>query len=164
LYKNDVNDKSTNIPGVPQHILTLDGFIIPLSIKDGIACLYIHLYKDHEWDTLEIQWDPSVLEDEQCGEAPELESLFDEIGDYKNRVVIVQHLAYLQRQDSYILDDVIDHCDLDAQVSQRHHAPDKPTFYDAHQTELDVPPKDSLPGLTPSGPKDITKRDPDYYM
>jgi hypothetical protein len=32
-YKNDVNDKSINVPGGLQCILTLDGYIIPLCIK-----------------------------------------------------------------------------------------------------------------------------------
>jgi hypothetical protein len=36
-YKNDVNDKSINVPGGLQRILTLDGYIIPLCIKDGLA-------------------------------------------------------------------------------------------------------------------------------
>jgi hypothetical protein len=44
-----------------------------------------------------LEWDPSVLDhgfkdDEQWGEVPELDSSFDEVGDYKHRV-IVQHMA-----------------------------------------------------------------------
>jgi hypothetical protein len=102
-YKNDVNDKSVNIPGGLQCIQTLDGYIIPLSIKDGLACLSIRPYMDHERNNLphfiltsEIEWDPSVLdhdfkEDEQWGVVPEIESSFDEFGDYKH-CVIAQHL------------------------------------------------------------------------
>jgi hypothetical protein len=103
-YKNDVNDKSIHVPGGLQRIQTLDGYIVPLCIKDGLAHL-IHPYTDHEWDNLphgiltsELEWDPSVLDcdfnkDEQLGEVPDLDSSFDEFGDYKHRV-IVQHLAY----------------------------------------------------------------------
>jgi hypothetical protein len=40
-YKNDVNDKSINVPGGLQRILTLDGYIIPLCSKDGSAHLSI---------------------------------------------------------------------------------------------------------------------------
>jgi hypothetical protein len=47
-YKNDVNDKSINVPGGLQRILTLDGYIIPLCIKDGLARLSIRPYTDHE--------------------------------------------------------------------------------------------------------------------
>jgi hypothetical protein len=84
-YKNDVNDKSVTIPGGLQPIQTMDGYIIPLSIKDGLARLSIRPHTDHEWDSLphviltsEIE---SVLvhdfkEDEQWGEVPEIESSF----------------------------------------------------------------------------------------
>jgi hypothetical protein len=51
-YKNDVSDKSIHVPGGLQRIQTLDGYIIPLSIKDGLACLSIRPYTDHEWDNL----------------------------------------------------------------------------------------------------------------
>jgi hypothetical protein len=68
-YKNDINDKSINVPGDLQCILILDGYIIPLCIKDGLAHLSIHPYTDHEWDNLphvtltsEVEWDPSVLD------------------------------------------------------------------------------------------------------
>jgi hypothetical protein len=40
-YKNDVNDKSIHVPGGLQRIQTLDGYIIPLSIQDGLTCLKI---------------------------------------------------------------------------------------------------------------------------
>jgi hypothetical protein len=60
--------------------------------------------------------DSSVLEhdlkeDEQWGEVPELDSSFDDVDDYKHRV-IVQHLAYFHRQDGNLIDDVIDQCHL----------------------------------------------------
>jgi hypothetical protein len=99
-----VNDKSINVPGGLQRIQTLDGYIILLSIKDGLVRLSIRPYTDHEWDNLphviltsQLEWDPSVLdhnfkEDEQWGEVPELNSSFDDYGDYKHRVV-VQHIS-----------------------------------------------------------------------
>jgi hypothetical protein len=68
-YKNDVNDKSMHVPGGLQRIKTLDGYIIPLIVKDGLARLDIRPYTDHEFDTLphffltsEIEWDPTVLD------------------------------------------------------------------------------------------------------
>jgi hypothetical protein len=67
--KNNINDKSINVPGDLQCIQTLDGYIIPLSIKDGLACLSIRPYTDHEFDNLPhviltsgLDWDPSVLD------------------------------------------------------------------------------------------------------
>jgi uncharacterized membrane protein len=65
-YKNDVNDKTILVPSGLQRIQTLDGYIIPLSIQDGLTCLNIHPYTDQEFDTLphviltsELEWDPS---------------------------------------------------------------------------------------------------------
>jgi hypothetical protein len=43
-YKTEVNDKSINVP--LQQIQTLDGCIIPLTIKDGLARLSIRPYTD----------------------------------------------------------------------------------------------------------------------
>ena len=70
-YKNDVNDKSIRVPGGLQRIVTLDGYIIPLTIKDGLTRLDIRPHTDHEFDTLphvfltsEIEWDPTVLDHE----------------------------------------------------------------------------------------------------
>jgi hypothetical protein len=86
-----------------------------------------------------------------------MDSSFDEVGDCRHRV-IVQHLAYFHRQDGDLIDDVIDQCVLDAQTSQ---VPHEPVFYDAHETELAIP-EGIPPALTSPGPKDISKRDPDY--
>jgi hypothetical protein len=76
-YKNDVNDKSFLVPGGLQCIQTLDRYIIPLSIQDGLTRLNIRPYTDQEFDTLhpKLKWDPSVLdhtfkEEKQWGEAP----------------------------------------------------------------------------------------------
>jgi hypothetical protein len=46
-YKNDINDKSLHVPGGLQHITTLEGIIIPLAIKDGLARLDTCPHTDH---------------------------------------------------------------------------------------------------------------------
>jgi hypothetical protein len=155
-----------------QRIQTLDGYIIPLSIKDGLARLSIHPYTDDEWDNLphviltsEIEWDPSVLdndhrEDEQWGEVPEMESPFDEFGDYKH-CVIAQHLAYFQRQDGNHLDDIIAQCVFDAQCTE---PLQEIVFYDAHEAEITMPHEGNHPEPTPIGPKVTSKREPDYHQ
>ena len=51
-YKNDVNDKSIHVPGGLQRIVTLEGYVIPLTIKDGLARLDLRPHTDHEFDTL----------------------------------------------------------------------------------------------------------------
>jgi hypothetical protein len=103
-YKNDVNDKSINVPGSLQCIQTLNGYIIPLSIKDSLSHLGIQPHTDHQWDKLpqviltsELELDPSLLyhefkEDEQWGEVTAINTSFDEVG-YCRHGVIVQHLA-----------------------------------------------------------------------
>jgi hypothetical protein len=94
-----------------------------------------------------LEWD-----NEQWGEVPELDSSFDEVGDYKHRV-IVQHLAYFHRQDVNLIDDVIDLCVLDAQTP---HVPHEPVFYDALETELAIL-EGIPPAPAPSGPMVISK-------
>jgi hypothetical protein len=51
-YKNAENDESIHVPGGLQRIKTLNGYIIPLIVKDGLARLDIRPYTDHEFDTL----------------------------------------------------------------------------------------------------------------
>jgi hypothetical protein len=68
-YKNDVNDKSVHVPGGLQRITTLEEYIIPLTIKDGLVRLDIRTHTNHEFATLphvfltsEMEWDPTVLD------------------------------------------------------------------------------------------------------
>jgi hypothetical protein len=63
------NDKSINVPGGLQRIQTLDGYINPLTIKDGLTRLSIRPYTDKEWEDLphvnltsQVEWYPSVLD------------------------------------------------------------------------------------------------------
>jgi hypothetical protein len=97
-YKSDVNNKSIHVPGGLQCIQTLDGYIIPLCIHDGLTRLKIRPYTDQEFETLphvtltaELEWDPSVIdhefkEDESWGDSPTILSSFDEVGNFKQRV------------------------------------------------------------------------------
>ena len=68
-YKNDVNDKSIKVAGGLQHILTNDGYVIPISIRDGLPYVALHPFTDEEWDSLphviltgDANWDPGVLD------------------------------------------------------------------------------------------------------
>jgi hypothetical protein len=135
-YKNDVNDKSLHVPGGLQRITTLEGYIIPLTIKDGLSRLDIRPRTDHEFDTLphvfltsELEWDPTVLDHQyhdssewgdEAASAPGTSTLhnsrYDEFGQYRQRV-LVNHLLYFSRQDGTTLDDNIDQCILTAHQS-----------------------------------------------
>ena len=125
-YKNDVNDKSFHVPGGLQRSKSLEGYIIPLLVKDGLARLEIRPYTDAEFDTLphvfltsELDWDPTVLDhnipqDGQWEEDVEnidstISQNFDEFGDYRHRVT-VNHHAYYTRHHDDSNEDIIDQC------------------------------------------------------
>jgi hypothetical protein len=62
---NDVNDKSIHIPGGLQRIQTVDGYVFPLSIQDGLPYLGMRPYTDVEYESLphviltsDVDWDP----------------------------------------------------------------------------------------------------------
>jgi hypothetical protein len=143
-YKNDVNDKS--ILGL-QLIQTLDGYVIPLSVQDGLTRLNIHPYTDQEFETLphviltsELEWDPSVLdhefkEDEQWGEAPTINTQFDEVSDYK-QCIILHHNSYFECQDGTTTDDTIDQCIYAPHMSSATMEHEGNLFYDVLQSEI----------------------------
>jgi hypothetical protein len=60
---------SIHVPGGLQGIVTLKGYITPLTIKDGLSRLEIWPHIDIEFDTLphvhltsELEWDQSALD------------------------------------------------------------------------------------------------------
>jgi hypothetical protein len=109
-YKNDVNDKSIHVPGGCQRLTTLDGYVIPPIIKDGLARLDIWPHMDHEYKTFphvcltyKVEWDPTVLDHEFTDESQWGEdnpaivdlisaSAYNEFGQYRHRVEVNKHL------------------------------------------------------------------------
>ena len=106
----EVNDKSCKVTGGRQRIVTPDGFVHPLQIKDGLAYLSMRPFTDKEWETLphvhwtqDKDWDPSVLDhalgdhDEEWFDAvtdiTELPNkhLFDEFGNYRRCTATVEN-------------------------------------------------------------------------
>jgi hypothetical protein len=99
-HKQTVHDRSKKVGG-KQHIETLDGYIIPLNIRQGLPYMTIRPYTDKEWETLphviltaDVDWDPSILDFEQedndawfnaMEDLPTLatDPLFDEYEDYR---------------------------------------------------------------------------------
>jgi hypothetical protein len=126
-YKNDVNDKSVREPGGIQRLTTLSVFVIPLTIKDGLARLNIRPHRDHEYETLphvfltsEVEWDPTVLDHDFTDESewgednPEIVDLisasaYNEFGQYCHCVEVNKHV-YFARFNSDDIDDHIDQC------------------------------------------------------
>jgi len=106
-YKQDVNDRSLRTPGGGlQRILTVDGYEIPLVIRNGLPYLNIRPYTDREFDTLphvimtsDNDWDPSVLDcdpmdatkgadvHDVTSERPIHEN-FNQFGEYMDRYVV----------------------------------------------------------------------------
>jgi len=102
-YKNDVNNKSIKVSGGLQHILT-NGYVIPISIRDGLPYVVLCPFRDEEWDTRlphviltgDADWDPGMLDpnlddhetwfnaiSDLLPDKPP--SAFDEVGDYTKR-------------------------------------------------------------------------------
>lgn len=108
-YYNDVNDRHRNEPNGLSRIVTCEGYIIPLSYRDGMPEMDIRPYTDHEWDNLPhviltdaSEWDPKRLDYEHNNDTffdsidestvPPKTKLpvrfhhaFDDYGDYRHR-------------------------------------------------------------------------------
>jgi hypothetical protein len=90
--------------------------------------------------TSELEWDPSVLDhkfkdDEQCGDLPTIPSSFNEVGEYKYRVVL-QHHSYFKRQEGNSTDDVIDQCIFTTHSSPSTYEFNNTLFYDTYDMEI----------------------------
>jgi hypothetical protein len=155
-YKDEVNDKSFHVLGGLQRLTTLDGYVIPLNIKDGLACLNIRQHTDHEYETLprvfltsKVEWDLTVLDHEFTDESQWVEdkpeiidlisaSAYNEFGQYRHRVEVNKHV-YISSFDSDNITDHINQC-----------------VVNAHSTEVEPDPS------TINVPKTINKKSPDY--
>jgi hypothetical protein len=100
-FANDVNDKLIHIPGGLQRIQTVDGYVFPLSIRDGLPYLGMRPYTDAEYDSLrhviltsDVDWDPRVLDFDiddnndwydAISDNMNHSDLFDVFGNYKGR-------------------------------------------------------------------------------
>jgi hypothetical protein len=134
-YKNDVNVKSVHVLGGLQRLTTLDGYVIPLIIKDGLARLDIWPHSDQEYESIPhgfltstIEWDPTVLDHEltyksQWGaDNPEIVDLisasaYDEFGQYRHCVEVNKHV-YFACFNSDDIDDHIDQCVVNAHSTE----------------------------------------------
>ncbi len=120
-YRNDVNNHSIKVGGC-KRIATLEGYIIPLNIIQGLPRMAIHPYTNKEWEDLshviltsELDWDPGQLDltlehNEHWYDAisdliaDPFTNLFDEYGDY-------QHWVEVQSTEVVdSLEAIIDHC------------------------------------------------------
>jgi hypothetical protein len=114
-FGQDVNERSVKVANGLQRILTLDGYVIPINVRNGLPYITMRPYTDKEWEELphvlftsDSEWDPTVLdhdldEDEQWFDALSNipagtgDNLFDEYGNYRH-CTIVNHAITLEHQ------------------------------------------------------------------
>jgi hypothetical protein len=111
--------------------------------------------------TLELEWDPSVLDhvfkqDEQWGEAPSFNSQF---GDYKQRVIL-HHNTYFKHQDGTTSDYIIDQCIYATHMSNSITEHEGIIFYNTFPFEIADAPTSTQAFI----PKTTVKRSPDFQL
>jgi len=127
FFRNKVNDKSIKVGG-HQRIVTIDGYVMPLDIRQGLPYLKLRPYTDEEWESLphvimtsDADWDPSVLdyiyddEDPIWYDAMEPGSYdFDEYGDYRHHTIAytncTSEIDIDNPSNHYNLDNIIESC------------------------------------------------------
>ena len=91
----DVNDRSISLRHGKQRIVTPDGYVIPLQLREGLAYMDMRPPTDHDLATLphitftsDADWDPRVLDNEITASSPSLlDGLADaHLGDTDTRV------------------------------------------------------------------------------
>ncbi len=140
FYKNKVSDRSVKVGGL-QRIETLDGYVIPISIKNGLARMQIRPYTDQEWEDLphvimtsDVTWDPSILDyDASADEAwfdaldnieEDTMDIFDEFGNYRHRI----HSAF-HEMDPSDLEDAADYAAYHAHFTHIYPSADDHMIY-----------------------------------
>ena len=152
-----MNDRSVKVQGGLQCILTLEGYVIPINIIDGLPYIKMRPYTDAEWDDLphviltsDMDWDPSILDhtiddDEHWYDAIcDLEqrpytSMFDHEGNYLGRVTVQaaavspsdDHDVFTDASNTVPLDDidvVIERCVYRATLH----------YYEAQMAQTDI--------------------------
>lgn len=177
-YNNTVDDKSVQVGGT-QSITTLDGYVIPLQIEQGLARLSIRPFSDHDWDTLphvimchDLEWNPSVLDHTydldndtwfdtfRAVDTTSPQPQFDEFGDYRFRVSVQHALSRLSLDGD--VDNAIDYCVYQAHAHASTPA-DAPTLPYPTVFPSDPPP-DVLPIASPLTPRTLAQHPPDYDL
>jgi hypothetical protein len=176
-YKNVVDDKSVHVGG-KQCVTTLDGYVMPLYVQQGLARLPIRPFTDDEWDSLphvlmthDLDWDPSVLDyahdrddwfdDVSDGlDTTSPQPMFDAFGNLRMATIDVQH-AYISAR---LLDDPSQWEQMfgDDRIEN---AVDQAVYYDVYNgivEQADVlEPIDERTLILPIEPRTLQRQDPD---
>ena len=114
-FKTNVDEKSVKVGGT-QLITTLDGYSVPLLIKDGLAyATSLGKPTDQDMDTYQHvfftspdEWDPSVLDHDpphldgldpsQVPDQPFGDPMFDAYGDFNERIIANLNILWMHLQ------------------------------------------------------------------
>ena len=131
-YKNKVDDKSIKVGG-KQLIMTLDGYVHPIDIINGLPYTPMRPFSNDEWRKLphviwssDSTWDPSVIDHivtdnnqwMQGTNVPRLDDPFNDQGEYVNR----EFVGIIEDQD-FIEALIYNIMDLNAQDKFDHNKP-----------------------------------------
>ena len=151
-----VEDRSRTVGG-RQRIITPDGYVIPLQIRNGLAYIDMRPPNDEELDTLpqvivtaDDFWNPAILDNELA--VDDLDDLppepvhgnqnpFDAQGNYRHRSIYLLDIgdgAYVE-MDFDEFDQYVDRCLLDVNTGSR-----KPRQRSKRSATQDVKPADAV--------------------
>ena len=131
-----VNDKSLKLKGGKQRIDTIDGYSLPLQIRDGLAYLDMRPPTDHELDNLphvcmtsDVDWNPSSMDseidmEEWINNSSDLSSVldygdlrFDTQGYYRHRQVSTASTLHHSEEPPECASDIADRIDFQYSVN-----------------------------------------------
>ena len=185
----DVDEKSRKNGG--NQSIKVDGITIPLRFKDGLPRLKLRPYSDHEFKTLrhvmmtaDSPWDPTIFDDvefdpdewfDSIEDHDELDGHFDEVGNYRDRVVMSSNQRYLLSSDESDLTSAADRVIALAETrssklrSKEEAKPEEDVYYfDSSDKELsdedvsELDPGESEEEIFKGGPIFVDKKNPDY--
>jgi hypothetical protein len=112
---------------------------------------------DHEFKDVE-EWEEKHNSPKPASASPI--GLFDDFGNYRNRVIVQYHDFFTRYGSSFAINNVIDQCVFHA---HSHGVQDDIVFfYDAHEHEIDGDDDDTTTAAPIIIPKFTHKRNPDY--
>jgi hypothetical protein len=157
-FKNIVDDKA-KINGGMQRIITLDGYIFPLSVRGGVPYIPMRTFTDKEFATLphvimtsDEEWDPTILDSEAEADTEEwfdavtveipeeavFDRRFDDVGDYRHRHVV--QYSYVHSHDQ---EEIFHYAQLLLEANERITIPNE-TDYKSAQPMLGWQPLDVI--------------------
>jgi hypothetical protein len=129
------------IAGGLQRIMTVEGYVHPLNIRNGLAHAIMRPYTDEEWETLphviwtsDEEWDPTILDHEITDDdawydaisdlqGSLMNSPFDEYGRYCKREAEM-HFFDSKMDHEDMIEEAINRVTLAHATLQRPHKPD----------------------------------------